>query len=564
MNRLPTKKNSQRLWNAAPSSTLAAGLLGSVLCWLALPPVAWGILAWVAPIPWLMLVMGQQLPGRRPYRALWLAGTVFWLLAVHWVRLPHPLNYLALAVLASYLGIYLPLMVGLSRVAVHRFGVPLWLAAPLVWTGLDWLRGHLMTGFLMGSLAHSQVEYPAVIQIADIFGEYGVTFLIVLVASCLTRFLASFFVVAEEQAVRFKLFHQVFHLFPGAIAIVATVFYGLSHLAVTRIPQASDLRIALIQGNTLADWKSDPKKQASIVREYLFMSQEAVRQSKEKDGRKVDLVIWPETTFRQPLVTLEKGYEPPGDRVHVSYLTAGQSQLAELTKLLGAAVFVGIDRVHIFPDDEGQPDYASYNSSVLVDSKGEILGTYDKMHRVPFGEYIPFAEWFPSLYRLTPLTGGILAGQHPGTNLWLDEVLISPNICYETAVPHLIRRQVDAASDSVKPHVMVNFTNDAWYWGSSELDMHLACGVFRAVEMRTPLVIAANGGLTASIDPYGNIRQVTKRQQTAFLLVDLQSPWLASLYRRGGDWFAILCVVCCIVLAVSPVVPRANRGTEAG
>jgi len=159
MNRSTSEKSSPWSQIVAPSSTLAAALLGSVLCWLAFPPVAWGALAWVGPIPWLMLISQPQLPGKRPYRALWLAGMVFWLLAVHWIRLPHPLNYLALLVLASYLGLYLPLFVRLSRVAVCRMKVPLWLAAPIVWTGLDWLRNHLMTGFGMGSLAHTQVEF---------------------------------------------------------------------------------------------------------------------------------------------------------------------------------------------------------------------------------------------------------------------------------------------------------------------------------------------------------------------------------------------------------------------
>src|SRR5690606_31703456 len=151
---------------------------------------------------------------------------------------------------------------------------------------------------------------------------------------------------------------------------------------------------------------------------------------------------------------------------------------------------------------------------------GELRATYDKMHRVPFGEFIPLAEWFPFLYRLTPLTGGIVAGTGP-VEMQLDgEIFPSPNICYETVVPHLIRRQFrDFAGGSIEPDALVNLTNDGWFWGSSELDMHLACGVFRAVETRTPLLIAANGGLSAQIDVLGRIVQVTPRQETAHLIV---------------------------------------------
>jgi apolipoprotein N-acyltransferase len=235
-----------------------------------------------------------------------------------------------------------------------------------------------------------------------------------------------------------------------------------------------------------------------------------------------------------------------------------------LTRELGTALLVGIDRVHVFPGAQGKPDIRTYNSSVLVDTEGNLVGTYDKMHRVPFGEYIPFADWFPVLYRLTPLTGGIAAGESP-TVLDLDGVIYSVNICYETAVPHLIRRHVAQSADGEKPDVLVNLTNDAWYWGSSELDMHLACGVFRAVEMRIPLVIAANGGLSGSIDVAGNLRHVTTRQKPTFLIVEVSLPHVpTSLYSRWGDWFAILCVLCCIVLAVVGWRGRESSRAPAG
>jgi apolipoprotein N-acyltransferase len=196
---------------------------------------------------------------------------------------------------------------------------------------------------------------------------------------------------------------------------------------------------------------------------------------------------------------------------------------------------------------------------VLVDKLGQLTATYDKMHRVPFGEFIPLAEWFPFLYRLTPLTGGIVAGAGPAEMKLNDEFFVSPNICYETVVPHLIRRQWnDFVGGSVQPDALINLTNDAWFWGASELDMHLACGVFRAIETRTPLLIAANGGLSAHIDELGHVRQVTPRQKPTFLLVDLERTdhFTTSVYMKFGDWFAGLCVVCCMVLAWSALANR--------
>src|SRR5207249_2608 len=144
-------------------------------------------------------------------------------------------------------------------------------------------------------------------------------------------------------------------------------------------------------------------------------------------------------------------------------------------------------------------------------------------HRVMFGEYIPFAKWLPFLYRLTPLSGGIEAGDSPIALSLNSKYCFAPSICYETAIPHDTRRQVAVLERQDQyPTALVNLTNDAWFWGSSELRMHLACDVFRAVETRVPLVIAANGGISAWIDREGRIRSQLPPQQSGFLLADIE------------------------------------------
>jgi apolipoprotein N-acyltransferase len=198
------------------------------------------------------------------------------------------------------------------------------------------------------------------------------------------------------------------------------------------------------------------------------------------------------------------------------------------------------------------PEMQAYNSSVLVDRDGKLLGTYDKFHLVMFGEYVPFSKWLPFLKRLSSLTGAAEAGDGP-VALAVGGVFYSPSICYETVIPHVIRHQV-AQLDAIgqRPDVLVNLTNDAWYWGSSELDMHLACDVFRAVETRTPLVIAANGGISAWIDRHGQIRAQSPRQQQDVILADveLNREGPPTLYVRTGDWFAAACLTCCGILAI--------------
>lgn len=520
------------------ASTFSIAIAGSLLMWAAQPPLALGWLAWVAPVPWLMLVRADEMPGRRPYRALWLAGFIYWLAAIQWLRLAHPAVYVGWFVLSAYLAVYVPAFVAITRVAVHRVRVPLWLAAPVVWTGLELARAHLFTGFLMGSLAHTQVRFTPLIQISNVVGEYGVHFLIIAVAAAITS------IVMPPR--------KYLALVPAAILVASAIAYG--HWQLNRTNTNDDksssrsVRIALIQGNTLADWRFDAAKQREIMDEYVGMSNKALTKAKETgDGRPIDLVVWPETTFRTGLREFDTNFHlPPGyEQTPEEIAAVGPHDLAALATQLNTPILVGIDRIHFIANDaapDSAPRYHAYNSSALVDHDGKILGTYDKCHLVMFGEYIPFASWFPILYEWLPVTGGTEPGDGPKA-LCVGGVCYSPNTCYETAIPHVIRDQVATlTAASHPPDVLVNITNDAWYWGSSELDMHLACDVFRAVETRTPMVIAANGGLSGWIDAFGRIRAQSSRQKPEVIIADVDLRHIDSSYVQYGDWFAGLCL----------------------
>jgi apolipoprotein N-acyltransferase len=556
------------------SQTLGLALLGSLLCYLAHPPVNWSWLAWIGPAAWFYLARLPVLPGKRPYGALWLAGAAYWLAAVQWIRLPHELNIFGLFLLAAYLGVYLPLAVGLSRVAMFRLGVPLWLAAPVAWTGLEWLRARLFTGFLMASLAHTQIRFTPIIQIADTLGEYGVTFLIILVAAALAELL---YRLREPRAPRpRRTLYLLAPLAPALLALLAAYAYGSFRIALHHSLQhdGKTVAIALIQSDMLADWKGTPERDDAVMEQMAELSRQAVR---EHEG--VDLVVWPETMFRMSYHHADDGYRPPQEllsRPVDRMFSEATEYLRGLARELNAPVLVGLDRVFWSPrrsdeppmDEHGFPfTYEQFNSSAALDREGKLVGTYDKMHLLPFGEYIPFVRWLPFLRDYSPITGGAQPGAGPSA-LALDDVVYSPSICYETVLPHLIRRQVAELSRQGKaPDVLVNLTNDAWYWGSSELDMHLASGVFRAVEMRTPLVVAANRGLSAHVDLTGRIVDVTQRDVPAALVANVSLPVrrgeFPSLFAAYGDWFALACLVCCMILAVIGWRHRrANRAVQ--
>ena len=222
-------------------------------------------------------------------------------------------------------------------------------------------------------------------------------------------------------------------------------------------------------------------------------------------------------------------------------------------------LLLGLDAVYLSNGPDQQVSEQHYNSAAFIDSQGEVLSRYDKMHPVMFGEYIPFAEYLPFLYRITPLTGGLTSGTH-GVAEKLGPYRFAPNICYETVIPHLIRRQiVELRQQGNEPDVMVNITNDGWFRGSSELDMHLACGVFRAIEMRKPLVIAANTGFSAAIDSNGSILQQGPRRKSDVLIAKVDVDTRHSWYLNHGDLIPGFCLAVCIGLAGVGLFDRVSK-----
>jgi apolipoprotein N-acyltransferase len=383
----------------------------------------------------------------------------------------------------------------------------------------------------MGALSHTQYRWIELIQISDLGGAYAVSLVIVFVAACLTRIL-------PNEAGRMA----TWPLVPLSVVLLGTLIYG--YVQTADPPRTAGPSVALIQGAIAPDWKFDPDRNKRIHKEYIELSRKAVASA----NRPIDLIVWPETMYRNAL--LEVAPDFAGTEKQRSLLTGHNSavklDLATLAAGLQAPLLLGIDFVDISAQGE-----ALHNSAVFVDRQGELLGRYDKMHRVMFGEYIPLADSIPLLYEMTPLTGGIAPGHQP-LSVEIGGVRYSPNICYETVIPQVIRQQVRAAAaEGKEPDVLINLTNDAWFRGSSELEMHLACGVFRAIECRKPLLVAANEGISASIDSDGRVvHQLPKRAAGYLLLTDIQLDDRHSLYLRFGDWLAGICLTLTVLVAV--------------
>jgi apolipoprotein N-acyltransferase len=529
-------------WQVFWRSTWGPAWLGTLLLWASFPPLDLWPLAWLAPLPWLALVDRETLTGR-PYRAIWLAGFGFWLLAIHWIRLPHPATYIGWAALAFYLAFYTPVFIGLSRVAVHRFRVPLPLAAAAVWTGLEFARAYILDGFGMVYLGHTQYRFAALIQISDLAGAYGVSFVVMAVAGCLWLAIRP---ASDKRPAR-----RLVSLAAGAILLAATLGYGVARTAAVHTRPGP--RIAIVQECIEQSLRVDAQNADDVINKHVALSREAARGNP-------DLIVWPETMWRYPLPVIEEGAVPP-EGLSLEDLQKFrwwfQKKLKDTAHEVGRPLLLGIE-FQVFAT--GKP--RRYNSSVLVQPTGEFTGRYDKVHRVIFGEYIPLAEYFPWLYDVTPLAGGIAAGDPDQGPMKLGEFWVAPSICFESTVPHRIRRQMNAArAAGHEPDVLVNLTNDAWFWGSCQLDQHLACAVFRAVENRKPLLVSANTGLSAAISSDGRLNWVGPRWDKAVALIDVELDDRTSPYSHYGDWPAGLCLLFTGALAGAGLWQR-KRGSQ--
>jgi len=607
-------------------STFGQAMIGAVLLWAALPPLGIWPLAWIAPVWWVMLVRDEKLPhlqtadrpvrlrpwillavavlyflaglavnawfhsvqyhlfwiadsvfwigflaillaaarlwAAHPYRCMWLACMFFWMATLHWLRLPYWAIGFGWLALGIYFGCYLPVFVGLSRVGVRVLRLPLILVAPAVYTGLELAQAHLLSGMTMGCLEHSQYRCTTLIQISDLTGGYGVTFLVMFVAACLARTLP-----CDSRGWTF------WPLAPAAGLMAAVLAYG--HFRMANVETDPGLTIALIQGNI--DVQLDPPDNTREITDehYSKLTEKALDEARDRFPR-IDLIVWPETVFcRVPLITgdtdalVPAEYPDPPQTFPKRLDDCKRGSCDEMTKAareFGLPMIVGVNREHF-----GALGREVFNSAVLLTPDGSWCNPdrleqsyYDKMHLVPFGEYMPFVEIMPWLQSLSPLGSSASSGGRP-KGFVVKEICLAPNICYETVLPHVIRNQLVALRQrGQQPQILVNVTNDGWFWGSSELEQHLACGVFRTVECRRPMVIAANTGISAAIDASGRIVDERPPRGTKPILADVRLDRRESWYLRNGDWFAGVCLTATLLLAGLGAATSYKRLATAG
>ena len=552
---------------------LSLALVGAAAMFLVQPPADCWMLAWLAPLPWLAIVQADRLSAAHPWRSLWLGGFCHWLAAIHWLRLPHPTTSIGWVALSAYLACSLPLFVAIARRLVHGWRWPLVVAAPVAWMACEHLRGSVLGGFTFGGLGHTQWRWTTLIQVADCLGAVGVGGVVMAVAAGLAESVAA---VASRERVRAAVLSGL----AAAVVLVAAIGYGHWRIQGEPRPEGPVLDVLLVQGSIDTELKHDPDAASDVARHYdeLTMAALDLREGPavgEAGPSRPDLIVWPETMWRWGLLDIDPdevlpesvvaqtlaGRDATGtaaDRQAVCRRVLEQERLtllAAFARRYGTHWLVGLDKQVVTP--HAPSGAINYNCGLFLDPDGVALACYSKQHPVMFGEYIPLAERFPWLYRLTPLPAGLTAGTQP-VAVTIAGSRVAVNICYETALPEAVRTLVlELGRQGGRPDVIVNLTNDGWFWGSSELDMHLTAAIFRAVEVRTPLAIAANTGFSAWIDGSGRLLARGPRRATGTLRARVRpdgrtSPWLV--------WGSLPLGACVAVAAVALLSGWSRRG----
>ena len=468
----------------------SAGVLG-----LAFPRTDWDGAAWIALVPLFIVALGTR--PRMAFVWGWLYGTVFFLMLLRWLNytfqtfssIPWPLTWGPTFLLSAWCGLYTAVVCGLMAWLAGRRSIGWALAsAPFLWVGGEWLRGHLLGGFPWGTLGYSQHLRLPVIQIAELGGVHAVSLVLVAVNAALT----GVFLLGWRSAVS--------GLALGGVLLGATLGFGVWRLGVP--PPAGELPVAIMQPSIEQPTKFDPDLGPVILKIY----QELTRQA---GAERPALIVWPETALPTVL------RRDPG----LLRMLSTTSAEMRVPLLVGS-----IDVV------DGRPNRFT-NTAFLVTDRG-IVGRYDKIHLVPFGEYVPLSGvigfvrgWAEFIADLEP---GSRAFVFPGPPAPFGVV-----ICYEGIFPDLFREFVNNGA-----RVMVNMTNDGWFGRTSGPGQHLAMYPFRAVEHRIAIVRAANTGISAFVAPTGQVVRHLGLYSRGVISDRIPLRQGRTLFTRLGDWMA--------------------------
>jgi apolipoprotein N-acyltransferase len=437
---------------------------------------------------------------------VYLTGTLYWLTdtMVTFGGLAWILAFIAAEILIFYLALF-PALFGLAfAFARRRLGIGALLLTPFIWVATELGRTYLLTGFPWVLLGYSQMPLLSLLQAASLFGIYVISFI---VAS--TSAVIAYCLYERNNIARIASIATV------AVMIVVAMLWGHARLEQNALLQpghGQPIRVGVVQGNVPQTEKWDDSLAARTFRRYLAMSRQAAAQGAQ-------LIIWPEASLpyyyeREPIIANAIGLVA---RETNTYMLFGSDQI----------------------DTDTPPHY--FNAAFLVNPAGRPIGSYRKMHLVPFGEYVPFERY---LYFVTPIVKSAFNAGDRVEILHVGDHTLSTMICYEAVFPDLGLQAVQAGSQ-----LLTTITNDAWYGTSSAPFQHFEQARMRAIEQGRYLVRAANTGISGVVDPYGRIVQQSNLFEPAVLTTEVRFIEDRTLYARIGNAFAYACVLITVLPA---------------
>jgi apolipoprotein N-acyltransferase len=543
-------------------------------------PIGIWPIAFVCLVPWLILVGGAS-RAPRVYFHSYVLALAFFLINMCWLYTATGWGYLALSV---YQAAYFPLAACPLRHVVRRRRWPLAIALPLVWTGGEMLRAVLLSGFPWFFLSHSLHGVLTLIQVSDLVGAYGVTFMIAAVNGALADV---FFAATQRQAGKPPASAvggrlgvglrgaRMSVMFAGGLVIAVSIYGQIQLRRDTTTPGP---KIAVIQGdyaNTVYlerakghDRATDEEKMWA----YLSMLDAA-------SAERPDLYVLPETPW---IVYLNPEYRDFGALWRASF-----AELQKRAVRYGGVVVTGSASLIPTPYDVLAKE-RRYNSATVFRPDGSEPQRYDKVHVVYFGETVPFRSgklrflyfWLNRLMPFSGPDGDYEYSIFPGKGFGRFSLAVSASggkayrfavpICYEDVMPYISREFACGGSDEKRVDFLLNISNDGWFGRGIGLRrpqqwQHLAICVFRAVENRLGIVRAVNTGISGFIQPSGRVHDVVAGDSSTpwpgecgYAVANVGVDSRLTIYSRYGDWFAWGCALVWLALFIDYWITRAR------
>jgi len=495
----------------------ALAIVSGAAMGLAFPKFDFGLIAWVAFVPLFYAIDGESL--KRVFGWAYLQGFASYMVSLYWIPIPlHDFAdvriefaILPLMLLAAVLATYTAIAIWSGIFVARRARVPMVIAIPAAWVALEWVRTYFPIGFPWNLLGYTAYRNLELIQFAEFTGVYGISGLIVFFNA------VAYAVIFRRGSRRY----QIASLSALTATMIAVAGFGMWRVAdLQHVTEDGSLKVAMVQGNIPQSlkWEEDFLPQSFKV--YVDATAAAA-----KDG--ADLVVWPEAAAAF-LFQPDDNY-PAQFAGYADY----RRVLLEMAHNLNTPILFGAPALSTTDPDA---DYREYNRAYLVSGRGTVDAYYDKINLVPFGEYVPARSIFGLFVNRVVHGFGRMI---PGVEQKLFQVKgakLGVLICYESIFPDFTRRAVkDGAT------VLMNITNDAWYGESSAPFQALAMAAMRSAETKIPMVRVANTGVSAIIEPTGEITARTPLFERDTEIENVQWRPMRTVYTIVGDLFAKIC-----------------------